>query len=171
MSRELDAVSLRSFIAEIRDKLSALRGIGREAEAGIKGAGKKKGLTSLELMGLAHCLEGFYTGVEDIFLDVLTTINHATLASETWHRDLLRRMTLDIPKVRPPVIDESLARKLDEYRRFRHRARHMYSPLVPDWDRMKHLVYDLPEVLESLISRMERFLAFLEKTADRLDEG
>ncbi len=36
---------------------------------------------------------------------------------------------------------------------------------------MKHLVYDLPEDLESLISRMERFLAFLEETADRLDEG
>ncbi len=72
MSRELDAVSLRSFIAEIRDKLRALRGIGREAEAGIKGAGRKKRLTSLELMGLAHCLEGFYTGVEDIFFRPLS---------------------------------------------------------------------------------------------------
>ncbi len=170
MSRELDAVSLRSFIAELRDKLSTIQDIGREVETGIKRAGKKKELVPLELMGLAHCLEGFYTGIEDVFSEILTTINHGTLTSETWHRDLLRRMTLDVPKVRPPVIDEGLARKLDEYRRFRHRVRHMYSPLVPDWDKMKHLVHELPEVLERLISQMERFLAFLEETADRLDE-
>ncbi|MGB9887889.1 MAG: hypothetical protein ACPLRW_12990, partial [Moorellales bacterium] len=46
-----------------------------------------------------------------------------------WHKQLLNRMTLEVPEVRPPVISKDLARTLDEYLRFRHVFRNVYGTL------------------------------------------
>ena len=47
-------------------------------------------------------------------------------------------MTLDIPEVRPAVIDRDLARTLGEYLRFRHVFRNVYGGVL-EAERMSSL--------------------------------
>ena len=54
-------------------------------------------------------------------------LDGGALGGETWHTELLRQMSLDVPDVRPPVLQAETAARLDEYRKFRHRIRNIYA--------------------------------------------
>jgi hypothetical protein len=42
-------------------------------------------------------------------------------------------MSLDVPDVRPPVLQTETAARLDEYRKFRHRIRNIYATNLDPW--------------------------------------
>lgn len=64
-----------------------------------------------------HVIYGLFEGM----LRRITLVfgNHVQDESR-WHAQLLRRMTLNVPEVRPAPISDELYRFLDELRRFRH---------------------------------------------------
>lgn len=136
----------------------------------VHGQARQRPLTDLEVSGAAHWLEGFYTAVEDLFTRIARTVDQDMPAGEQWHRELLERMALDIPGVRPAVIGSTLAATLDEYRRFRHRARHVYSPPVPKWEKFSHLVAGLPEVMGQLRQSVRDFIRVLEQLGTAVEE-
>jgi hypothetical protein len=53
----------------------------------------------------------------------------------TWHAELVGRMTLEIPSLRPRLFPKDYAKRMDELRRFRHRFRHVYEDGPPRRDR------------------------------------
>ena len=71
------------------------------------------------LNSVALNLHSWYSGLERIFELIAIELDGGTLGGETWHTELLRQMTLDLPEVRPPVIQKETADRLDEYRKFR----------------------------------------------------
>ena len=78
-------------------------------------------------------------------------------------------MASDLQELRPAVISESSAARLDEYRRFRHLVRNVYAvDLAPE--RMAGLMSALPRMWPDLRSELMAFAAFLDALG-RIDEA
>ena len=75
---------------------------------------------------LASYVDDFYSGIERICERVAVTLDGDLPTGEQWHRTLLYQMGQ--PRAdRPPLFSQSLLSDTDEYRRFRHRLRHIYG--------------------------------------------
>jgi hypothetical protein len=107
-------------------------------------------------------LHSFYSGLERLFELTARHVDCVVPSGETWHRDLLQRMLEDLPGVRPALVSLDNATKLDEFRRFRHLVRHVYTMnLTPD--RMAGLISNIPELWPKLRSELLAFADFLEE--------
>ncbi|WP_397548013.1 hypothetical protein ABUL39_07185 [Rhodothermus marinus] len=76
---------------------------------------------------MALNLHGFYSSVERLFVLIARNVDERVHTGQTWHRDLLRWMAEDVPEMRPAVIGQTTAHTLDEFRRFRHLVRNVYT--------------------------------------------
>jgi hypothetical protein len=97
-----------------------------------------------DLAAMAYLLHNLYNAIENSLEQISRTFENHVLEPARWHKELLDKMFLDIPGVRPAVLPESLRRFLHELRGFRHLFRHSYdfeldpqrlSELVRAWDR------------------------------------
>jgi hypothetical protein len=73
------------------------------------------------LNSVALNLHSFYNSLERALELVALEMDGGTLGGETWHAELLRQMTFELPSVRPAVISADTRQHLDEYRKFRHK--------------------------------------------------
>ncbi|TVR93225.1 MAG: antitoxin [Spirochaetaceae bacterium] len=80
----------------------------------------------LDYAALAYTIHNIYGVIEGYCLRVAKFYENG-LDGEAWHSDLLRRMTLSIPKLRPALLDKDLWYLLDDLRAFRHKFRHLYA--------------------------------------------
>jgi hypothetical protein len=103
-----------------------------------------------------------YSGFERIFKQIAATVDGNMPASTEWHRELLEQMGLDLPKVRPPVLTSSSIHRLDEYLRFRHVVRNVYTFSI-DPERIGRLVNELDGVFDQVRQELLAFTSFLEK--------
>ena len=70
----------------------------------------------LDLMVLGACLHGLYNAIEAYFLRIAKFFENS-IDEAARHRDLLDRMRLDVPGIRPALItDKVLAERIDELR-------------------------------------------------------
>jgi hypothetical protein len=82
-----------------------------------------------------------------------------------WHKDLLRRMKLEIPEYRPRLISGKLYNFLDDFRGFRHRFRHSYS-FELDWEREKVVARRLEPAFQMLQDEVSAFLTKLDSLSE-----
>lgn len=116
------------------------------------------------LNSVALNLHSFYNGLERIMELVAVELDGGTLGGEAWHTELLRQMQLEVPSVRPAVLDAETADSLDEYRKFRHLVRHIYATHL-DATRMEHLVENLPLTWKQARTELLAFADFLDQMA------
>jgi uncharacterized protein YutE (UPF0331/DUF86 family) len=143
--------------ADIRDELHRLDQLSREY-------GKISDLFSrpdsevsfFDKAAVGYFLHSFYNGCENIFQQIARFFEN-DISRNSWHRDLLKRMKLEIPGYRPRCIDEELYLLLNEYRAFRHVFRHSYSFQL-DWEREKAIAEKFPRVWKELRRQVEDFL-------------
>ncbi|MCP4372072.1 MAG: hypothetical protein GY797_28730 [Deltaproteobacteria bacterium] len=69
---------------------------------------------------LAYQLHNLYCAFEDLFKIIAKFFENSIEDQSRYHIELLKRMTLDIQGVRPPLISRELCSALDELRAFRH---------------------------------------------------
>lgn len=109
---------------------------------------------------LAYYLHNLYSAVEDLFEEVASTFENRVEDATAYHRELLQRMSIEVPTVRPRLLSSHSRAVLDELRAFRHVFRHSYSYSI-DPDRIARLqrktLADWATV-EQDISRFEEFL-------------
>lgn len=117
---------------------------------------------SLRIIG--SILHDYYTAIEKIFRMIARDIDSSVPTGEQWHKELLDQMTLEVPGLRPALLDNETARKLDELRAFRHVFRNIYGFSL-DPDKTRQLLVGLPELagdlkkdLHLFILRMRRIL-------------
>lgn len=104
-------------------------------------------------------LHGFYSGPERLFEMIARRVDNNLPSGEVRHRELLLRMSREIEDVRPAVISERHALMLDEFRRFRHLVRNVYTMnLLPG--RMSRLLSLLPDLWLNLRSELTAFADF-----------
>ena len=65
-------------------------------------------------------MHDFYNCCERVFRRIGAEINGTSYRGDAWHKELLFRMTVAVPNVRPQVVSEDLAADLDEYLLFRN---------------------------------------------------
>lgn len=154
-SRE-EVLSLAGHIDYI---LEALRAI-------VEEAGRKardfscSSPTAFDLRGIGSLLHDFYTAVEDVFEVIAGRVNGSIPEGDTWHKELLLKMAIPIPDLRPAVISQDLRWHLDEYLRFRHVFRNVYGHLL-DWKRIRPLLEGVETVHGQFQEEIDRFRAFL----------
>lgn len=108
---------------------------------------------------IADILNNYYTALETIFLRISQYFeNH--LAADRWHSELLDRMLLSIPGVRPRVLSEEVHHSLRELMRFRHFKRY-YLEFDYDWDRLDFLCKKLDHVRVHIRTEIEAFVQLL----------
>lgn len=76
---------------------------------------------------VAVAVHHFYGAAESIFERVARAFEGAPARSDRWHQELLERMTLLLPDVRPAVLRRETARALAPVLGFRHFFRHAYA--------------------------------------------
>ena len=116
------------------------------------------------IKAVAYDLQGFYTGLEKIFQSIADTIDDHLPTGESWHKDLLDQMSMESHGVRPALLSEGTRKLLDEFMRFRHRVRNIYSfNLIPE--RVRNLVENLPEAYSQARREILAFAQFLEQAS------
>ncbi len=106
-------------------------------------------------------LHSFYSGLERLFELIARQVDQNIPDGKTWHRDLLQQMTQSLSDLRPGVISQENATIVDEFRRFRHLVRNVYTVnLVPE--KMEGLMESLPELWPQLRAELLAFADYLE---------
>ncbi|HSW09551.1 MAG TPA: hypothetical protein VLK32_01470 [Bacillota bacterium] len=151
---------LRILAAEIRNELANLDRLQDElAELLRLEVADNPSSTSVRAMG--SVVHDFYSGVEKVFRRIALDLDAELPGGDDWQADLLRRMTVIIPDVRPAAISRDLAEIMAEYMRFRHLFRNIYGFQLR-WERFSHLALGVQETLRRFRAETCIFLQFLE---------
>lgn len=108
-----------------------------------------------EQTSIAAVLHSFYAGVENIFKRIASGIDGHVPTGKRWHSDLLGEMARRTDS-RPPVVNEALRGRLEEYLAFRHVFRGHYA-FELTWTLMEPLVRGLGPLLTELELALDRF--------------
>ena len=146
----------------IRKELDDLQRLSLRANRAMEAARKEPKNLDLYIDSAALNLHDIYSGVERLLKQIAATVDGNLPSSPEWHRDLLEQMGLDIPRTRPPVLTTESIRNLDEYLRFRHVVRNVYT-FTLDPERVGRLVKELGPIYDQLRSELLMFAQFLEK--------
>ncbi|MEE9294797.1 MAG: hypothetical protein V3W34_07540 [Phycisphaerae bacterium] len=121
-----------------------------------------------ELSHIAYMLHSIYTAWEGAFHRIATTFENR-LDPARWHEQLLRRMSLAIPHIRPAVIRKELLEDLATLRSFRHFFRHSYA--VPlRWHKMQIPLDSVDQAAATVNASLRRFLDVVEEIAEKAGE-
>ena len=71
-------------------------------------------------------------------------------------------MNLEIPGIRPKLIDDELYRLFDDFRAFRHKFRHLYS-FELDWERECLVAGKFPAAVKKFREQIKEFLKRMEQ--------
>ena len=110
---------------------------------------------------LADILCNTYTCIETILFRISRVFeNH--LDPNQWHKELLRKMRIDIPNIRKAVLSKESYQLLDELRRFRHFKRYYYD-FDYDWLRLDYLRLVYEKLLPLIKKELHSYTDFLLK--------
>lgn len=123
-----------------------------------KAAKSKAEPVSSELVeSIGYWLHNLYSAYEDLFRLTASFWENSLETAGKYHHELLKRMRLDIPGIRPALIREADTYKnLDELRGFRHVFQHAYSYGLDD-ERVCFLVNRVLRTKDVLLSDIARF--------------
>lgn len=171
---KVDLVSLDQVYPEVRDRILGERPMPEDPYLALK-ARLEDELIGLEriMQGLAMALEragdapdefatralasyvdDFYKGCERICERVAVALDGGLPQGERWHQMLLGQMGEPGGGGRPVLFSGSLLLELDEYRRFRHRLRHIYG-----YELESARVLSLARAAESVLGRVKTAVA------------
>jgi predicted nucleotidyltransferase len=113
---------------------------------------------------LASYIADFYTGCERISERVAVTFDDGLPRSDNWHQELLKQVAEWGGDNRPPLWSGSLLLELDEYRKFRHLARHIYN-IELKLDKVLALAQNVQPVLTKIKQAISLFNDWLDQQA------
>ncbi|TVQ19192.1 MAG: antitoxin [Spirochaetaceae bacterium] len=123
---------------------------------------------SLDWAALGYTIHNVYGVMENYCVRVAKFFENG-LEGESWHRELLRRMTLDIPTIRPALLTEETCALVDELRSFRHLFRNLYArPLDPDRTRL--VQGKVGPATDAFVDAHRGFAAKMQQIASALDD-
>jgi hypothetical protein len=154
--------NLELLKADINDELAKLTRLRQEFER-IKGWLDKpaKEVSQYDRAAIGYYLHSFYNGCEALFTSVARFFEN-DLSNESWHKDVLRRMTYEVKGYRPAVIDQELYRLLNDFRGFRHVFRHSYT-FELDWERERLVALKFEQASSLVAEQVSAFLVKLDE--------
>ncbi len=114
-------------------------------------------------------IHNYYSVSENLMRRVAVAFENALEPSE-WHKQLLSRMSLEIPGVRPALLGHELRDLLGELRKFRHFFRNVYDRVL-DPKKVAANLEILRSAHELWGEAIRRFVSWLDDLAARLRTG
>ena len=158
---------LLQLAADLRLEVEALDRIVAEA-AQCTALMADRSPTPLELRGTGDIVHELYNAVERYLERVAVEMNGGLPAGPDPHARLLQRMAHELPDVRPAVLSQDVARRLDEYLRFRHLFRHRYG-FELEWPRLRPLIDGIAHLSPDLRRELLEFEAQVRDLAAAAD--
>lgn len=146
----------------IRQELADIDRVVSRVERAMTAAQQQPQDQDLYLDAAALNLHDFYAGLERIFQQIASTIDRSVPSGHEWHRELLRQMTVTVPQIRPQVLSTESVKMIDEYLRFRHVVRNIYT-FEFDPARIEHLAQRLRPAFEQTQIELLAFADFLDQ--------
>lgn len=115
---------------------------------------------------LASYTENFYSGCEKLAERIAVELDGGLPSGSNWHEQLLLQMSESGGQGRPPLFEQSLTRSLGEYRRFRHRVRHLYNFDLDD-QKVLTMAQQVPATFAEIQQAVEVFGGWLVQQAKR----
>jgi hypothetical protein len=112
--------------AEVAVDAQALTARSNEVKSLLAAWRTRSSLSRADLMLVAVNLHGYYTALETLLERVARLLDESVPSGPTWHVDLLAQMQVEVPGLRPAVIDPAQLDDLHELRKFRHFFRNAY---------------------------------------------
>lgn len=165
-----DQRSIALLVRELENDLSFIKDAVALRDSAVRRAEGSAWADELDLMVLGSCLHSIYNAIEGYFLRVAKFFEN-NVDQQAWHRDLLDRMTLEIPAVRPSLVtDRGTAERIDELRRFRHLFRNLYKTRL---NAAKLRIVDdaARGIYEEFLPMHQAFVQWLRTLADELGTG
>ena len=143
------------LIAELEKDFSTLDSLVMENQRAREriDAGAKD---TLDYAALGYTIHSLYCLFENYLLRIAKTFE-GQIRGDSWHKDLIRRMTLTIEAVRPAFLDEKTAESLDELRSFRHVFLNLYQGGIKP-EKIREIQEKVPEVVSSFSKSHKAFL-------------
>ena len=160
--------SLLRLVAELESDIEVLGGL-VEANRLMTRKIESSSPDQFDWAALGYTIHNLYSLMESYFLRVAKFFEN-DLDPLSWHRDLVRRMSLEIEEVRPALLSDAAAAPIDELRAFRHVFRNIYqSTLDP---RKTAAVNSLvPQAVGAFRDAHGAFVTQLRELAGRIDAG
>jgi hypothetical protein len=169
-----DGGHLKRTKADIATLIAELRldgaGIGELSEMNARAASRiRMGATdALDYAALGYTIHNIYGLIENACLRISKFFENG-LSSEAWHRDVLNRMLLEIPRMRPAFFSRDEFLVMDELRSFQHVFRNLYGRPI-DAERILALQGKVPSAVRTFEDSVRRYSDFLERLGDSLEE-
>jgi predicted nucleotidyltransferase len=148
--------------ARLEDELTGLQRIARGVDLALERAGEAP--DEFAIRALASYVDDFYKGCERLCERIAVTLDGGLPEGERWHQLLLGQMGEPGGGGRPAVFGGGLLLELDEYRRFRHRVRHIYGYEL-EGERVLALARDVASVVGRVKTAVGIFGQWLERRA------
>ncbi|ETR65539.1 MAG: hypothetical protein OMM_14094 [Candidatus Magnetoglobus multicellularis str. Araruama] len=150
-----------SLIERIRLEIPLLDQVTQKAiDAWNKGA-KSPDNQEIYIGYVALNLHGFYSGLEKIFILTARQIDGEVPKGKDWHSKLIEQISKENKDIRPAIIGTKSAELLDEFKRFRHVVRNVYTfSLAPE--KIGPLIRELPVLWKQIRVELIDFSRFLE---------
>jgi len=155
------------IVERIQLQLSDLDRLVKRALLSWSHAKESRDEQRLYLDAVALNLHGFYSGLERLFELIARHVDVILPEGEKWHYELLKQMTEDKKDIRPAVINHEIFLLLDEFRRFRHLVRNVYTFNL-DPEKMKKLMSDLPDLWLQVKNELKAFSDFLSEISQAI---
>lgn len=159
--------SLNRLTAELETDIQTLKELEKKNVRALRriDAGARD---ELDWAALGYTIHNLYNGIENYCLRIAKFFENE-LSGDSWHKDLLFRMTLEIKNVRPALLDQSAAGKLHELRGFRHVFRNIYQSRLDD-EKVMLVQKRLPDAMSAFYSAHEEYIKKMETLAEQLDD-
>lgn len=83
-------------------------------------------LSNDDCIVIAAHLHGWYTAFETLLERIARLVDETVPSGASWHSELVAQMCIDVPGLRPRVLDPVLEPSIAELRKFRHFFRNAY---------------------------------------------
>jgi len=121
---------------------------------------KNLGKCTISAMVLSQVFVDFYTCVETFLFRVSQEFEN-NLKKEQWHKDLLQKMSLQIPNIRPALLSKTTSQLLSELLQFRHFRRY-YFDFDYDWEKLELIEKKYLKAHPLLKEDIQNFITFLQ---------
>ena len=148
------------FLSDFDQQVEEIRKIYTFLEE--KSAKARPPVSSELVESIGYWLHNLYSAYEDLFRLIAAFWENSLESSSTYHIELLRRMCLEIPGVRPAALSSEISfQRLDEMRAFRHVFRHAYSYGL-DEERVFFLLRRVLETKDTILGDISSFRSHVE---------
>ncbi len=129
----MDKNTLIVLRADLTSQLAVVKSISLLIEERAEGLQKDD---PIRLESIAYQIHNFYNAIEDLLKIVAAHFENQISDTARWHSILLKRMSQEIPGIRPVLLSQESYLLLNTLRGFRHFFRHAYGVPI-DYEQLR----------------------------------